>query len=129
MEGRFVSEVWKSVPGFSDYQVSSNGRVKRIKNHLGQDIDRPMARTLNPNGYYKMLLHQKGKGATRYVHEMVANAFHGAPKGDRNQINHKNGNKQNNKASNLEWTTRSENMKHAYDAGLVGGKGANKKPD
>jgi hypothetical protein len=113
---------WKSIGGFDSYEVSSAGTIRRIKDRSGNPIDRSMARTLNPNGYFKVILQQEGKGSTRYVHDLVARAFHGDPVGDKNQVNHKDGNKKNNSDENLEWMTRSENMHHAYDTGLAGRK-------
>lgn len=50
------------------------------------------------------------------VHRLVATAFLGPPDG--RIVNHKNGVKSDNRVSNLEWCTHSENVKHAYDIGL-----------
>jgi hypothetical protein len=49
---------------------------------------------------------------------LVAKAFFGLPTTDRPQVNHKDGNKQNNRPENLEWVSPSENMRHAHDSGL-----------
>lgn len=52
------------------------------------------------------------------LHRLVAEHFIGDPLPKETDVNHKDGNKQNNSASNLEWCTRSENMKHAIRTGL-----------
>lgn len=52
------------------------------------------------------------------VHLLVAEAFLGPPQGERNQVNHKDGDKHNNHHDNLEWATRTENLIHAYKTGL-----------
>ena len=49
---------------------------------------------------------------------MVAAAFHGPPRGDRSEVNHKDGDKHNNHYKNLEWVSRTENLIHAYKTGL-----------
>lgn len=52
------------------------------------------------------------------VHILVCMAFHGMPPDNKYQVNHIDGNKQNNQSINLEWVTPQQNMKHATDTGL-----------
>jgi len=63
-----------------------------------------------------MIQGDDGKYHTTRVHRWIALAFLGHPNG--REINHKDGNKQNNAISNLEYCTRSENILHAYKYGL-----------
>jgi hypothetical protein len=58
-----------------------------------------------------------GKRQAKRIHRLVLEAFVG-PCPDDLQANHKDGDKQNNDLTNLEWTTQSENMKHAHKMGL-----------
>jgi DNA-directed RNA polymerase sigma subunit (sigma70/sigma32) len=59
----------------------------------------------------------RGVKRTLYVHRLVAEAFLGKP-ADANEVNHIDGNKENNNLDNLEWTTHSANLQHAYKEGL-----------
>ena len=68
-------------------------------------------------GYLKIGIKYGGKQHKAYVHRLVADAFVDNPRG-LNEINHKNGNKHDNRAENLEWCTHSQNLKHAYATGL-----------
>lgn len=68
-------------------------------------------------GYRKVNLYDKrGKCSKKYVHRLVAEAFIPNPENKPN-VNHIDCNRQNNKASNLEWCTQSENIKHAVKCG------------
>ncbi len=113
-------EEWKDLAFFEHYQVSSFGRVRSkdyqvlVKNgfkaiHKGKII-KP---SVQNSGYLIVWLRQGGKTFAKTVHRLVASAFLEKING-KTDVNHKDGNKQNNKISNLEWVNRSENIKHSY---------------
>lgn len=111
-----MSEIWKSIPGFSFYEASSLGRIRRSVGGNGA----VSGRVLSPgvvSGYLKVSPFINGVGKQVSVHRLVALAFHGVPDGER-QVNHIDGNKRNNTPSNLEWVTASENVRHAFRTGL-----------
>lgn len=62
-------------------------------------------------------LYENKKRSKKLVHRLVAQEFLENPT-EKEQVNHIDGNKSNNYLSNLEWVTRSENVKHAYLIGL-----------
>lgn len=113
-------ELWLHAEGFSpNYYVSNMGRLLTTTHHGGKtpaimkpamDIDHRRRET---KGYYKTVL----DGKSRRVHIVVARTW--VPNPDNKPcVNHIDGDKTNNKASNLEWVTPSENQKHAYRTGL-----------
>ena len=69
------------------------------------------------NGYFALNLIKEGKSKTKYIHRLVAETFIDNPN-SKDEVNHKDGNKLNNRIDNLEWVTRAENMQHAYKHGL-----------
>jgi hypothetical protein len=73
---------------------------------------------VNKNGYLQANLWVKGKQYTRLVHRMVAEKWLPNPK-SLPEVNHIDGNKLNNHAKNLEWVTRSENIRHGINTGLI----------
>ena len=114
-------EVWKDINGYETiYMVSNHGRVKTLghnnnKYHLKKEKIRiPSAR----NGYLGVILCKEGITKMFSSHRLVAEYFIPNPN-NLPFVNHKDGNKLNNHYTNLEWCTCSENMKHAYDNGLV----------
>jgi DNA-binding Xre family transcriptional regulator len=117
-----MEEIWKDIEGYEGiYQVSSLGRVKSlarvITRSTGADysvIERILKTANNPSGYEVAILSTNGKMYPVTVHRLVAKAFIPNPE-NKETINHKNGVKTDNRVSNLEWHTRSENVKHAYD--------------
>lgn len=106
-------ESWKPVVGFKrHYEVSNLGRVRRIGGKVLKS-DAPTAR------YCLVQLCVLGKRTTRNVHVLVLRAFVGPRPGRNFEANHKDGNKRNPVLSNLEWSTKKANMRHAVCLGLV----------
>lgn len=108
------SEIWKDVGGYEGtYQVSNFGRVKRIKDCRNAKIGHILKPHKVQTGYDQICLCKNGIERKLSLDRIVAEAFIGS-RPDGKQINHKDGNRQNNCVDNLEWVTPSENMKHAY---------------
>lgn len=113
-------EVWKTIKQAPEYAISNKGRVlskeRGVKTKLGtiQHIKARIRKLhLNHKGYYKIRLGKK----SYFIHRLVAQTF--IPNLDNKpQVNHIDGNKQNNYVENLEWCTNSENQIHALKMGL-----------
>ena len=107
-----MDRTWLKIEGFDNYSVSNDGQVRNdLNNHIKEQ-------RLNRYGYPIVSIYQDGHAYTWPVHRLVAKAFIDNPE-NKEQVNHKDGNKTNNNVDNLEWATRSENMKHAFATGLV----------
>lgn len=105
-----MSEIfWRALPEFSDYEVSNFGDVRR------RSTGKILKPQLMNRGYLRVTI----GGKKRFVHRLVLTVFRGKdPDPERNQTNHINGVKTDNRLENLEWCTGSENIKHAYAIGL-----------
>ena len=116
-------EQWREVKEYGvGYEVSSWGRVRSFRNRgpkggIGK-VPRFMTQRLENNGYFRIGLRCPIEMKKVAVHRLVNYAFHAETWFEGAETNHIDGNKQNNHASNLEWVTRSQNMKHAYAIGL-----------
>ena len=115
-----MTEVWKDIKGFEGlYKISNYGNVISLHPHNSKRINPTPIKGDSVRGYRRVELRRKGAKRKRVlVHRLVAEAFLSNPKGLQ-EVNHKDGNKRNNNATNLEWCTRQENMKHATRNGLV----------
>lgn len=109
-----MTEIWKDIEGFVGfYQISSLGRVKslhrlhRAANPYMQS-ERILKPRLNSSGYLYVDLYNDGKHKRCFVHRLVALHFVPNPN-NLQEVNHKDENKTNNKANNLEWCSRSYN--------------------
>ncbi|MFA5409310.1 MAG: NUMOD4 motif-containing HNH endonuclease [Bacilli bacterium] len=105
-------EEWKDVEGWEGvYQISSHGRLKSFK---GCPSGRVLSNKNKTGDYFSVVLRRGRRGIRQSarIHQLVAAAFLKKPL-NKTEINHKDGNKQNNRADNLEWVTRRENMLHA----------------
>ena len=115
-------EEWKPVENYEDYyQVSNTGKVMSIeklcKIRGGSFRLRPASLlqiTNNSAGYSRVYFVDR---RYRLVHRLVAQHFIPNPE-NKAEVNHIDGNKNNCHVSNLEWSTRSNNMKHAWDNGM-----------
>lgn len=107
-------EEWKNINGFENiYVVSNYGRVKHILHKGYQTLRVP---SVSPNGYLKMVLSYKNRRRTVSVHRLVAEAFIPNPQ-NADTVNHKDFDKTNNRASNLEWLSCKDNILHAKENG------------
>ena len=115
------SDCMIDVDGFDGrYKVDELGNVYSMVKK-GNVMDYPVT-TLKPannKGYLRVVLRHKGcnKSHGKYVHRLVAQAYVPNPN-NYTEVNHIDGNKQNNHYSNLEWCSRKQNMQHAWDTGL-----------
>jgi hypothetical protein len=115
-----MEEIWKDIEGYEGlYQVSNLGRVKSlsIKIHNRVTREKILMSHLSNSGYQYVCLSNNKIKKYLFVHRIVALEFIYNPK-SKEQVNHIDGNKSNNCIENLEWLSRSENMKHAYKNGL-----------
>ena len=120
-----MKEIWKPIKSFEGlYEISNLGRVKslkrivkRNKNHDMFVSEKIIKNMIANTGYYYVTLSLNNKKTHLRIHRLVSEHFlYKVPNKD--FINHIDGNKLNNKVTNLEWCTISENNKHAYDIGL-----------
>lgn len=101
------NEIWKNMKNFEGlYEVSNNGKIRNSRKKI-------LKTTLNHNGYVIVYLSKNSKKYAKKVHRLVAETFIPKIEGKK-QVNHIDGNKQNNNVLNLEWCDASENIKHAY---------------
>lgn len=98
------------------YPLAANEDGTVINNETGEVVNTWLHRT----GYYYVNIPKNKSYKLTSVHRVVADAWSHNSKPDvKTDVNHIDGNKQNNMPSNLEWCTRKENMRHAFDTGLV----------
>jgi hypothetical protein len=107
-----LESTWRDIANFPGYQVSQRGEVRSLKRN------RLLALVPRERGYLAVNLYREGKPHNCLVHRLVAQAFCGdIPPGY--HVNHKDGDKANNDASNLEIVTPEENRRHALRTGLI----------
>lgn len=121
------TEIWKDVIGYEGfYQVSNLGRIKSLprticnwggKKGVHKSKERVLKPQLNHKGYLRICLCIPSKKITYTLHRLIAIAFLGDP--GKLHVNHIDGDKLNNKISNLEYCTHLQNMEHAIKMGLT----------
>lgn len=107
-----MQEIWKDIEGYEGlYQVSNLCNIKRLNS------GRILKQCKNTYGYLQVGLSKKGKLKMFCVHILVARAFIPNPE-NKSQVNHIDGDKENNNIDNLEWVSQEENLIHAFKTGL-----------
>lgn len=109
-----MKEEWRDLPGFEGfYMVSNLGKVKsmigkwKLAEHILKDFN-------IGRGYRYVTLSVHGERTNMLVHRAVALAFIKKPNTEC-EVNHKNGDKTDNRASNLEWVSHKRNIRHAIN--------------
>lgn len=98
--------------------MASEDGVIYSTNYKNSGKTKPIKPAQGPDGYWQsMFQDDSGKYKSMKIHRIVAMAYLG-PKPLGMEINHKNGNKSDNRPSNLEYCTRSQNCQHSFDMGL-----------
>ena len=130
-----MKEIFKTIPSFTDYEVSNFGRVKtksrqiryvhaKTKKELFRQSNyRFLKEHFNVNGYKFCQLYLNKKMYNKTIHTLVAETFL-VKEIHHECVNHKDGNKHNNCVENLEWCTNEYNHEHATKNGLKS-KGSN----
>jgi hypothetical protein len=99
--------------GYPDYCITEAGRIYSLKSK------RFLSTQYNDGGYEVVTLRKNGKTNTLKIHRLLCLTYKADTHFESAMVNHIDGNKKNNSLDNLEWCTRSENVLHAYDNGLI----------
>ena len=115
-KGKIIIDVWTPIKDFEGlYEISSSGKIKST---YREGTKGGILKTFSDGRYLKVHLYKNGKQYQFYLHRLVAEHFLEKVEG-KSEINHKNGDKLDNRLLNLEWCNRSENIQHANNTGLV----------
>lgn len=107
-------EIWRDIPGYEGlYQVSNYGNVMSL-NYCRRGFAKQLTPKCSNTRRLWVELFSGGKRKPKLIHRLVAEVFIPNPEGYP-QINHKDGNPQNNHVDNLEWCTQEYNIRYFYD--------------
>jgi NUMOD4 motif/HNH endonuclease len=106
----YDDEEWASIPGYPNYEISTFGRVWSFNRNCFLKLN-------DSSGYDNVQLCYNGNCVNIKIHRLVAMTFKPI-RPEANEVNHDDGDKRYNYFENLEWSTPSENQRHAYRTGL-----------
>lgn len=117
------TEEWRDVPGWEGvFRGSSLGRIKRLARprnygHCVKELpEEVITGFISDTGYYRICA---GRNRRVYAHQLICLAFHGLPTGDKLQVAHRDGNKLNNRPSNLRWASYADNRADGMRLGEI----------
>lgn len=105
---RFENEDFYTIKRFNKYAISKTGKI------LNKQTMKLIYTWVGTDCYVHCCLFMRGKKYRKRVHRLMGEVFLGNPQ----VVNHIDGNKANNNLNNLERSTHSKNIKHAYDSGM-----------
>lgn len=122
-----MEEIWKDYPESPDtLMVSNMGRVHTKDRYVNSGkgvrlVKGKLLKPCNDKDGYKLIGHtyKDGRRKTLKVHRLVLQTFSPIENMDKMDVNHKDGDKENNELENLEWVTHLENIRHAIETGLT----------
>jgi len=119
-----MKEIWKKLKGYEDrYLISNHGRIISLF-RKGKKQKRILKPGFDSYHYPIVTLYGHNKRQTKTIHRLVALTF--ISNDDLSlTVNHIDGNKQNNKVTNLEWCSSKKNTQHAFKIGLMKNYGEN----
>jgi hypothetical protein len=102
-------EEWRAVPGYTSYEVSNHGRVRRAVGGKGAVGGRILKSIRSSSGHLAVVIHQNGVRSKQQIHRLVAMAFIGPAPKPGLCVLHSDDNPTNNTPPNLRWGTSKEN--------------------
>lgn len=125
-----MQEIWKDIPGYEGiYQASTLGKIRskegKTTHSTRHGVRRWQSRIIQPKSCpdqritgYRVTLFKDKIGKDYLVARLVCATFHGNKIDTDLTVNHKDGDRLNNRIDNLEWMTRADNIRHAFETGL-----------
>lgn len=114
------AEEWRSVMGFETlYEVSNLGRIRslaRVTRHGRTRIGKALS--ICEKSRYRYVVLSNNTKTTKRISILVCTAFNGPKPSALHEVNHEDGDKHNDRASNLEWATKARNQQHACETKL-----------
>lgn len=96
-----TKEIWKKIPNYPKYSISTEGKIRSSSGKI--------LKASFGGRYHVVTLYRNGKAWTAKVHRLVLTAFIGHPPTSKHECAHWDGDRINNRLSNLRWATRLEN--------------------
>jgi len=116
---------WRPIPDWPAYEISSDGRVRRVRQSKGASAGRELRPMLNKKTrYLSVCLCERPRSKRIDIHRLVALAFLGPQPSAHHLVAHNDGTRSNNVVTNLRWATQSENLRdcRSHGTAMIGSK-------